>query len=93
MIAVVAARSLYQRDHPEVKFENLLIYATTQTHSLGLKAGLVLGIPVRALDVTLEDQFSLRGETLRIALEEDEKNGKKPFILSKSFHALDAEIF
>ncbi|KAF8070404.1 pyridoxal phosphate-dependent transferase [Lyophyllum atratum] len=81
LIAVVAARSRYQRDYPEVKMEDLVIYTTTQTHSLGLKAGLVLGLSVRVLQVKLEDQFSLRGETLRDAMEEDEKLGKKPFIL------------
>jgi aromatic-L-amino-acid decarboxylase len=87
LIAVVAARSLYQREHPDVKLEDLAIYTTTQTHSLGLKAGLVLGLSVRALEVQAEDGFSLRGETLRQALEDDEKQGKRPFILSKcSYH-------
>jgi hypothetical protein len=55
--------------------EDLVIYTTTQTHSIGVKAGLVLGLSVRALDVT---------STLQAALKEDEKNGRKPFILSKS---------
>ncbi|RDB24903.1 Tyrosine decarboxylase 1 [Hypsizygus marmoreus] len=81
LISVVAARSLYQQTHPDAKLEDLVIYTTTQTHSLGLKAGLVLGLSVRALEVKSEDRFSLKGETLRIALEEDEKQGKKPFIL------------
>ncbi|KAG6866861.1 hypothetical protein C0991_008797 [Blastosporella zonata] len=81
LIAAVAARSLYQRDHPEVPSTKLVIYTTTQTHSLGLKAGLVLGLSVRILEVKAEDNFSLRGETLRLALEEDEKLGMKPFIL------------
>lgn len=83
MIAVVAARSRYQSEHPGVKVEDLVIYTTTQTHSLGLKAGLILGLSVRALEVTTEDRFSLRGETLRLALDEDEKKGKKPIILSE----------
>ncbi|KDQ27987.1 hypothetical protein PLEOSDRAFT_1097003, partial [Pleurotus ostreatus PC15] len=81
LIAVVAARSLYQRRHPSVTQSSLVIYTTTQTHSLGLKAGLILGLSVRALEVTWEDKFSLRGETLRKALEGDEREGKKPFIL------------
>ena len=80
---MVAARSRYQREHPGVKTEELVIYTTTQTHSLGLKAGLVLGLAVRALEVTFEDRFSLREDTLRRALEEDESGGKKPFVLSK----------
>lgn len=65
--------------------EDLVIYTTTQTHSLGLKAGLVLGLSVRPLEVKSADKFALRGSTLQAALVEDEKQGKKPFILSKSY--------
>lgn len=60
-----------------------MIYTTTQTHSLGVKAGLVLGLECRALEVTAEDRFALRGETLRKALEEDRARGKHPFILGE----------
>jgi len=81
LVAIVAARSLYQRNHPDAKLEDLVIYATTQTHSLASKAGLVLGLHVRAIDVTSDDQFALRGKALRDALEEDAKIGRKPFIL------------
>lgn len=81
-MAVVAARARYQRSHPDVKLENLVIYTTSQTHSLGAKAGLVLGVQVKAIDVKIEDQFALRGEALRYALEEDAKIGRHPFILS-----------
>ena len=84
-MAIVAARSLYQRDHPDTKLEDMVIYTTTQTHSLGLKAGLVLGIRVRAIEVAHEDQFALRGKALRDALEEDAKIGRKPIILSMIF--------
>ncbi|KAI6007661.1 pyridoxal phosphate-dependent transferase [Pisolithus orientalis] len=71
LVAVVAARSRYTKQHPDVSSEKLLIYITTQTHSLGKKAGLVLGLNVRALEVTVEDNFALRGDTLRRALEDD----------------------
>ncbi|KAF8895716.1 pyridoxal phosphate-dependent transferase [Gymnopilus junonius] len=81
LVAVVAARSNYQREHPEVKMEDLVIYTTSQTHSLGAKAGLVLGLQVRSIDVKLEDQLSMRGNALREALEEDKQLGRKPFIL------------
>lgn len=73
---------MYIRQHPETRLEDLVIYTTSQTHSLGAKAGLVLGLSTRALEVTLDGNFGLRGETLRSALEEDTKAGKKPFILS-----------
>ncbi|KAF8220587.1 hypothetical protein L208DRAFT_747020 [Tricholoma matsutake] len=81
LVAVVAARSIYLRDHPNTSMEDLVIYTTTQTHSLGLKAGLVLGLSVRALEVKSEDKFALRGGTLQAALDVDEQQGKKPFIL------------
>ncbi|TCD60569.1 hypothetical protein EIP91_009853 [Steccherinum ochraceum] len=81
LVAVVAARARYIRDHPGVKQEDLILYTTTQTHSLGLKAGIVLGLTCRALEVLLDDQFALRGSTLQDALEEDKKRGKHPFII------------
>lgn len=83
LVAVVAARSLYQRNHPDVKIEDLVIYTTTQTHSLGAKAALVLGLQVRSLEVKAEDDFALRAAGLREVLEEDERTGRKPFILSE----------
>jgi len=81
LTAAVAARSLYLKRHPNAKLEELVIYTTTETHSIGLKAALVLGLAARSLKVTAEDNFSLRGETLRQALQEDEANGQRPFIL------------
>jgi aromatic-L-amino-acid decarboxylase len=81
LVSVVAARSRYQREHPSVKAEDLVIYTTTQTHSLGTKAGRILGLQVRSLEVSQEDKYALRGDTLRTALEEDKKKGRKPFIL------------
>ena len=88
-MAIVAARSLYIRNHPDTKLEDLIIYTTTQTHSLGSKAGLVLGIQVRAIEVSHDDQLGLRGEALRNALEEDATIGFKPFILSNVFLPLE----
>ncbi|KAE9408645.1 hypothetical protein BT96DRAFT_913791 [Gymnopus androsaceus JB14] len=81
LVAIIAARSAYVAAYPDAKLEDMRIYTTTQTHSLGLKAGVILGLTVRALQVTREDNFSLRGETLRAALEEDKKMGLHPFIL------------
>lgn len=81
LVAVVAARSRYTTQHPEVKLENLIIYTTTQTHSLGVKAALILGLECRALNVTSEDQFALKGITLEKALAEDTAKGKHPFVL------------
>lgn len=85
MVAVVAARSLYLRQNPDANINDLIIYTTTQTHSLGAKASLVLGLKCRALEVTAQDHFALRGDTLQRALEEDHKAGNHPFIFSTSF--------
>lgn len=51
LVVVVAARALYMRDHPDARLEDLVIYTTTQTHSLGSKAALVLGLQVRPIEV------------------------------------------
>ncbi len=82
MIAIVAARASYQRSYLDTKLEDLVIYVTSQTHSLGIKAGMVLGLAVRVLDVHLDYNYSLRGDTLSSALEQDARAGRKPFILS-----------
>lgn len=82
LVVAVAARSLYQRTRPGTNLEKLVIYVTSQTHSLGVKASLVLGLECRILDVRAEDEYALRGETLKAALEEDIGEGKHPFILS-----------
>ena len=94
LVAIVAARSLYTSKHPEANLKDLVIYTTTQTHSLGIKAGLVLGLECRALEVTPEDKYALRGETLKKAIEEDEARGKHPFVLGNEssiflFHSTD----
>ena len=81
LVAIVAARARYTAAHPAVRLEDLVLYTTTQTHSLGVKAGLVLGLAVRALPVEKADDFALRGETVRNAIEEDEAKGKEPFLI------------
>ncbi|KAN0064853.1 hypothetical protein ACQY0O_001910 [Thecaphora frezii] len=59
----------------------LVMYGTTQTHTVGSKAALILGLDFRALEVSADDGFGLRGETLRAAIEEDEAAGRIPFLL------------
>lgn len=87
LVVVVAARALYMRDHPDARLEDLVIYTTTQTHSLGSKAALVLGLQVRPIEVKQEHGFALREDALRSTLESDAKIGRKPFILSAAFIA------
>ena len=82
LVATVAARSRYIRANPDADLSKLVIYVSSQTHSAGAKAALILGLTYRILDVTLDDNLALRGSTLRAALEEDMAAGKHPFILS-----------
>ncbi|KAG8997249.1 hypothetical protein FRB94_007779 [Tulasnella sp. JGI-2019a] len=80
LTAVVAARSRYSKLHPDFPLEKLVIYGTTMTHSLGAKAALILGLTFRALEVSKEDNYGLRGAELKKALEEDRSAGLAPFI-------------
>ncbi|KEP45565.1 aromatic-L-amino-acid decarboxylase [Rhizoctonia solani 123E] len=81
LTAVVAARSRYTKAHPGVPLDKLVIYGTSQTHSLGAKAALILGLQFRAIEVHAKDNYALRGESLVNALEEDRKDGKHPFVV------------
>jgi len=64
--------------------DKLVIYTTTQTHSLGLKSGLILGLSVHAILVRPEDSYSLRGQDLREAIENDRAEGRHPFVISEA---------
>lgn len=64
-----------------VATSKLVMYGTTQTHSIGAKAAIVLGLNFRAIEVTAKDAYSLRGEKLEAALKEDTEKGLIPFML------------
>ena len=89
-MAIVAARSRYQRLYPGIPTEKLIIYVTSQTHSLGLKAGLVLGLSVRTIPVRAQDNYSLRGQDLLEVIEMDKADGKHPIVMSTSGSPVDA---
>lgn len=63
--------------------KKLVMYGSTQTHSIGSKSALLLGMPFRALPVKAEDGYALRGDVLKAAIEEDVKNGFVPFFVSE----------
>ncbi|QRW21306.1 aromatic-L-amino-acid decarboxylase [Rhizoctonia solani] len=50
LTAAVAARARYTKAHPDVPLDKLVIYGTSQTHSLGAKAALILGLQFRAIE-------------------------------------------
>ncbi|KAF8705993.1 Pyridoxal-dependent decarboxylase conserved domain, partial [Rhizoctonia solani] len=81
LTAAVAARTRYTKAHPDVPLDKLVIYGTSQTHSLGAKAALILGLQFRAIEVYAEDNYALRGDSLVNAIEEDRKAGVHPFIV------------
>jgi aromatic-L-amino-acid decarboxylase len=64
--------------------EQLVVVTTTQTHSLGLKAGLVLGLSVFCIPVRADDDYSLRGQDLREVIESHRSEGKHPFVISET---------
>jgi len=83
LTAIVAARAWYLSEHPGTSLESLVIYVTSQTHSSGLKAGMILGLRVRALDVdvaVVADNTGLTGEGLITAVKEDHARGLHPFV-------------
>ncbi|GAA5965238.1 hypothetical protein JCM3765_006365 [Sporobolomyces pararoseus] len=77
----IAARERFLRLHPNTPTSELVIVGTNQTHSLGAKAALILGVEFVAISTSAEDNWSLRGETLETELKRLEEKGKKPFIL------------
>ncbi|XP_063782057.1 histidine decarboxylase [Pseudophryne corroboree] len=84
LIALLAARKdkilKMKLSEPESDDSNLnsqlIAYASNQAHSSVEKAGLISLVKVRFLPV--DENFSLRGETLRAAVEEDRKRGLVP---------------
>ncbi|TFY80083.1 hypothetical protein EWM64_g3932 [Hericium alpestre] len=83
LTAIVAARARYTTANPGVPLESLIIYVTSQTHSFGKKAALILGLRVRAIDVDEDVRagWGLDGAKLRQSVEEDREAGLHPFIL------------
>lgn len=94
--------------------QRLVMYGSTQTHSIGSKvnllsslvstrlcqlassprsqAALIMGHPFRAVPVTSENNFSLRGDALRAVMEEDKAAGLIPFVLFITFHPVSSLI-
>jgi len=83
LLAGIAARIRFQTSHPDIPVDKLMVYVSSETHSLGVKTAMLLGLKCRKLPVLAEDDFCLRGNTLKAAYEEDRAAGLWPFILSK----------
>lgn len=55
------------------------LFLISQTHSSFEKAGLISLVKIRFLPT--DEHFSLRGDTLKQAIEEDKKKGLVPFLV------------
>ena len=62
----------------------LVMYGSTQTHSLGAKAGLVLDIPFKAIPTSADNDWALTGRDVSRVLAEDVEKGLIPFMLSEN---------
>ncbi|KAF8340655.1 pyridoxal phosphate-dependent transferase [Cantharellus anzutake] len=80
LVATIAARERFLSAHPDVPSECLLIYLSTQTHSLGVKGAKILGLNYRLMNVDARSAWGVMGETFRLAYEDDRRKGKWPFI-------------
>ncbi|XP_069768338.1 aromatic-L-amino-acid decarboxylase isoform X3 [Narcine bancroftii] len=87
LVALLAARRKMvihiQANNPNVEesmiMSKLVAYTSDQSHSSVERAGLIGGIKMRKL--VPDEKFSLRGETLKQALEEDKALGLIPFFV------------
>ena len=57
----------------------LLFDILDQSHSAAERAGLLAGVHVRV--IATDDQYHLRANAIKLAVDEDRKNGKIPFMV------------
>ncbi|KAF8797199.1 Aromatic-L-amino-acid decarboxylase like protein [Argiope bruennichi] len=79
LVALLAARSRTLNLMEDAKLENLVSYASDQSHSSVERAALLGAVEMRLLPA--DENLQLRGETLEKAIQEDRKNGKIPFFV------------
>lgn len=87
IVACIAARSRVHSLHPILQPDGpakpqLVILGTTQTHSLGAKAGLILDLPFVAIETRAENDWALTGAELEETLQRETAAGRTPFCLS-----------
>ncbi|ESN98404.1 hypothetical protein HELRODRAFT_84403 [Helobdella robusta] len=68
---------LHQNLEPGVLLDKLVAYRSKYAHSCAEKTGMLSLVKMRELDV--DEKFSLRGNTLEKAIQEDKRNGLVPF--------------
>lgn len=79
LVALLAARSRTLALSKGAKLENLVAYASDQSHSSVERAALLGAVRIRLL--ATDEDLSLRGHTLAKAIEEDRGKGDIPFLV------------
>lgn len=67
------------------RYVNLCRIRLPLTVTRCFKAAILLGLPFRAVPVTAEDQYALRGDALLAAIETDVAAGLIPFLASETY--------
>ena len=91
---IVAARERYlfqttahleglaREDLLSQKRSRLVVLGSDACHSSTAKAAMILGIKYRAVPGSVDDAFSMRGDSLRVVLDECKKDDLEPFYLT-----------
>jgi len=88
LVSILAARALaitaLKKEDPRadegVMLSKLIAYCSKEAHSCVEKGAMVAFVKLRILET--DENFSLRGDTVRKAMEQDRKNGLFPFFVS-----------
>lgn len=91
LVSMLAARSKailnykrnYSNEEDGIILSKLVAYASKLSHSCVEKAAMISLVKIRLLDV--DDNYSLRGETLEKAMQNDIANGLIPFYVCGTF--------
>ncbi|XP_023323819.1 aromatic-L-amino-acid decarboxylase isoform X2 [Eurytemora carolleeae] len=78
LVAILSARAeRLKREEAKGKMDRLVAYCSAQAHSSVERAGMLAGIQMRLVEP--DENFSLRGDALNAAIEEDKEKGLIPF--------------
>ena len=86
VLAKQLAKSDVDQNVREEYTQKFVMYGSTQCHSLGIKAAILLGIKWHAVEVREEDGYSMRGVALDQAIREDIEQGYTPLFISEWHH-------
>ncbi|KAI9206318.1 pyridoxal phosphate-dependent transferase [Polychytrium aggregatum] len=79
VVAMLAAKKRAMLRSEGLDERKLVAYVSSQSHSCGLKASMIIGVQCKVLDVDAD--FALSGAIVRAQIEEDLKAGLVPFFI------------